>query len=46
MLNVIFLLVAGVLVWRFLCTGGWAMLSMMSLPEDQMNRMPASSMES
>jgi uncharacterized membrane protein YraQ (UPF0718 family) len=45
-LNVIFLLIAGVLVWRFLRTGGRAMLRMMSLPEDQMDRMPASSMES
>jgi hypothetical protein len=43
---VIFLLIVGVLIWRCLGTGGQAMLRMMGLPEDQMDRMPAGSMES
>ena len=45
-LNVIVLLVAGVLVWRFLRTGGRAMLKMMSLSEAQVNRMSTAPKES
>jgi uncharacterized membrane protein YraQ (UPF0718 family) len=47
-LNIIFLLVAALLVWRFLRTGGPAMLRMMRLSEDELNRMsgePMASME-
>jgi hypothetical protein len=36
-LNVLFLLVAAVLVWRFLRTGGAAMLRMMDLPAEAMD---------
>ncbi|MEO7001890.1 MAG: permease [Ktedonobacterales bacterium] len=38
-LNILFLLIAAVLTWRFLRTGGRAMLRMMSMPEQQMNAM-------
>jgi uncharacterized protein len=36
-LNVVFLLVAATLVWRFLRTGGPAMLRMMNVPEEAMS---------
>jgi uncharacterized protein len=45
-LNIIFLCIAGVLVWRFLRTGGPAMLRMMSVSEDEVNRMGFSSTRS
>jgi len=38
-LNIIFLVLAAALVWRFLRTGGPAMLSMMNKPADQMGEM-------
>ena len=38
MLNIIFLAIAAVLVWRFLSTGGRSMLRMMSVSEDELNR--------
>ena len=44
-LNVLFLFVAAVLVWRFLRTGGPAMLRMMSKPESEMSSMPMDGME-
>ncbi|MGZ3666651.1 MAG: permease [Ktedonobacterales bacterium] len=44
-LNIIFLLVAAVLVWRFLRTGGPAMLRMMNKPESEMAAMSMESME-
>lgn len=44
-LNILFLFVAAVLVWRFLRTGGPAMLRMMNKPETEMAAMPAHSME-
>ncbi|HEX8036834.1 MAG TPA: permease, partial [Ktedonobacterales bacterium] len=44
-LNIIFLLVAIVLVWRFLRTGGPAMLRMMNKPESEMAAMSMESME-
>lgn len=31
-LNIVFLILAGLLVWRFLKTGGPAMLRMMNMP--------------
>jgi len=37
LLNVIFLLLAGVLVWRFLRTGGPQMLAMMEMSPDEMD---------
>ncbi len=37
-LNIVFLLVAAVLVWRFLTTGGRAMLSMMGGGSDDITR--------
>jgi hypothetical protein len=36
-LNIIFLVIAGVLVIRFLRTGGPAMLKMMKMPEHEMD---------
>ena len=38
-LNVIFLAIAAVLVWRFLRTGGPAMLAMMEMGPDEMGGM-------
>jgi hypothetical protein len=35
-LNIVFLMVAAVLVFRFLRTGGVAMLRMMNTPEEEM----------
>ena len=43
-LNIIFLAIAAVLVWRFLSTGGRSMLRMMSVSEDELNRGPAEPM--
>jgi uncharacterized membrane protein YraQ (UPF0718 family) len=36
-LNIVFLLIAAALVWRFLRTGGRAMLRMMNMPEEAMS---------
>lgn len=44
-LNIVFLFVAAVLVWRFLRTGGPAMLRMMNKPESEMASMSMGSME-
>jgi uncharacterized protein len=43
-LNVVFLLLAAVLVWRFLRTGGPAMLAMMDMPSEEMMDMPSEDM--
>lgn len=44
-LNIIFLLVAATLVWRFIRTGGPTMLHMMNKPESEMASMAVHSME-
>ena len=44
-LNILFLLLAAVLVWRFLRTGGAPMLRMMSMPADSMGAMSSEAME-
>lgn len=44
-LNIVFLLIAALLIWRFLRTGGPEMLGMMDRPMDEMRDMPPEGME-